>query len=230
MFYETLDPLKPSDTGRLQRLVIPSPQRSSSGTISQRNLGGDYGIDFPQTNPRARYGLASPLWYWCVGSSLVDERQGASPQMLDFVLKVDVRSNKTVARWQRKGLSPGEPIFVPKSATQDPLSDDGAIVVHALNNKGQLFGVVLDAATLVELAFLELPVPLMPNVGLHCLWHPNLTATPIDPTAQPARPPSSPPPAATQKMMSSAATPLRLYLLAALSLAAVGLNYQCRWF
>jgi hypothetical protein len=131
--------------------------------------------------------------------------------------QVDVRSNATVARWQRKGLSPGEPIFVPRSPTQDALSDDGAIIVHALNEKGQLFGVVLDARTLAELAVLQLPVPLMPNVGLHCLWHPNLTAT-LTPTMTGEA-------TSSNGKISSGAMPLPLlFLVAALSLAALCLN------
>lgn len=184
MFVQTLDPLSPSERGVLSRVTVPLPGTATPDTLATvQTIGsGDWSVEFPQTEPRARYRNTPARYYWggATPTSVVNPR-GAALQMLDSVVKIDVVANATVASWHRAGWSPGEPVFVPRSASQDANSDDGVVITHIINANGQLRGVVLDAATLSLVAELGLPFPKMPNSGLHCLWQPRSTPTVFPP-------------------------------------------------
>jgi carotenoid cleavage dioxygenase-like enzyme len=73
----------------------------------------------------------------------------------DAIVRVDVTTG-AVARWQEAGAHPGEPVHVPAPDATD--EDDGVLLSVVLDrDAGRSFLLVLDAATLVEIARARLP-------------------------------------------------------------------------
>lgn len=74
-----------------------------------------------------------------------------------------------ILRYRKEGWVGGEPTFVPRTADQSPDSSDGVVLVLFLDAAGDNNMVILDAATLAEVAVLHLPVSPMVG-GLHNHW------------------------------------------------------------
>jgi beta,beta-carotene 9',10'-dioxygenase len=73
----------------------------------------------------------------------------------DAIVRVDVTTG-AVARWQEAGAHPGEPVHVPAPDATD--EDDGVLLSVVLDrDAGRSFLLVLDAATLEEIARARLP-------------------------------------------------------------------------
>jgi carotenoid cleavage dioxygenase-like enzyme len=79
--------------------------------------------------------------------------------LFDAIIKLDVESKQEIALWEEPCTSPSEPIFVPKSDSQDDREDDGIILSVILDQKAKRsFLLVLDAITFKELGRAYLPV------------------------------------------------------------------------
>jgi carotenoid cleavage dioxygenase-like enzyme len=80
-------------------------------------------------------------------------------RLFDAIIKLDVESKQEIALWEEPCTSPSEPIFVPKSDSQDDREDDGIILSVILDQKAKRsFLLVLDAITFKELGRAYLPV------------------------------------------------------------------------
>jgi len=124
--------------GKLTRFHVPL---ASEAPVTRRTLA-----DLPLELPRINYGAhaGEPYRYvWGTGIA-------AKGDFLDCIVKIDTATGNS-ARWYAAGLYPGEPVFVPSpSATAE---DDGVLLSVVLDiAKGRSFLLVLDAASLKELA------------------------------------------------------------------------------
>ena len=80
-------------------------------------------------------------------------------RLFDGLVKLDVESKQQVAEWIQPCTSPSEPIFVPRSNSDDDQEDDGVVLSVILEQKTKRsFLLVLDASTFKELARAYLPV------------------------------------------------------------------------
>ena len=100
--------------------------------------------------PRINYGRCSERrhrYVWGVGT----ERSG----WFDQIAKVDVEAGSATT-WEEEECYPGEPVFVP--SPQAEREDDGVLLSVVFDGRGQTsFLLVLDAATLTEIARAEVP-------------------------------------------------------------------------
>jgi beta,beta-carotene 9',10'-dioxygenase len=105
----------------------------------------------PLELPRINYGSCAgkPYRYvWGTGIQVPGD-------FLDSVVKIDTETG-SVARWCEQGCYPGEPVFVP--APSGNAEDDGVLLSVVLDTKkDSSFLLVLDAATLAELARARAP-------------------------------------------------------------------------
>jgi carotenoid cleavage dioxygenase-like enzyme len=117
-------------------------------------------FDLPQVHPELA--LRGPVQH--VFGATVDERTPG--EFFNQVLRLDHRGG-TLQRWGRERALSLEPLFVPRPG--GTLDDDGVLLVPTLadDDPGTVIA-VLDAATLGELARIELPhvVPF----GFHAAW------------------------------------------------------------
>ena len=80
---------------------------------------------------------------------------GARSGWLDGIVKGDVEERSTTV-FSEDGCFPGEPVFVSRPGAED--EDDGALLSVVLDARtGRSFLLVLDAASLEELARAEVP-------------------------------------------------------------------------
>ena len=80
-------------------------------------------------------------------------------RFFDALIKLDVESKKEVAVWVQPCTSPSEPIFIPRSNSDDDREDDGVVLSVILEQKTKRsFLLVLDGITFKELARAYLPV------------------------------------------------------------------------
>jgi beta,beta-carotene 9',10'-dioxygenase len=124
--------------GTLTRFHVPL---ASEAPVTRRTLA-----DLPFELPRINYGVHAGMPYRYVWGTGI----AAKGDFLDCIVKIDTVTGKS-ARWYAAGLYPGEPVFVPSpSATAE---DDGVLLSVVLDTaKGRSFLLVLDAASLKELA------------------------------------------------------------------------------
>ncbi len=100
--------------------------------------------------PRINYGRCNERPYryaWGVGS--------ASRSWLDRIVKADVAERRGSV-WHEDGCYPGEPVFVAEPGAQD---EDAGVLLSVVfdGRKGNSFLLVLDAASLDEVARTEVP-------------------------------------------------------------------------
>jgi carotenoid cleavage dioxygenase-like enzyme len=124
--------------GTLTRFQIPL---ASEAPVTRRTLA-DLSLELPRINYERHAG--KPYRYvWGTGIA-------AEGDFLDCIVKIDTTTG-TSARWYAAGLYPGEPVFVPSPAAA--AEDDGVLLSVVLDiDKGRSFLLVLDAASLEELA------------------------------------------------------------------------------
>ena len=124
--------------GKLTRFHIPL---ASEAPVTRRTLA-DLPLELPRINYAAHAG--KPYRYvWGTGIA-------AKGDFLDCIVKIDTATGAS-ARWYAAGLYPGEPVFVPSPSA--PAEDDGVLLSVVLDiDKGRSFLLVLDAASLKELA------------------------------------------------------------------------------
>jgi carotenoid cleavage dioxygenase-like enzyme len=130
-------------TGKLTRFEL---KLGGGGAVTRRELA-PIAMELPRINYEVCAG--KPYRYvWGTGIQL-------SGDFLDSIVKIDAETGD-VARWYAQGLYPGEPVFVPTpNATAE---DDGVLLSVVLDIDNDVsFLLVLDAATLDELARAEAP-------------------------------------------------------------------------
>ena len=134
---------------------------SASGTIDADAIVETIAtapLDFPRINYRAHNGRP---YRYAYGAGATEDQVP-----LATVTKVDVEQGEATV-WAREDCFPGEPVFIP--APDGTAEDDGvllSVVFDAL--RGSSFLLVLDAATMEELARAQAPhrVPF----GFHGSW------------------------------------------------------------
>jgi beta,beta-carotene 9',10'-dioxygenase len=128
-------------TGRLTRFRIGKQGRLAGEPLSDTRL----------ELPRFDYGRRAGRGYrYTYGAG-----NTVSGDFLDSLVKLDLERHAT-ASWYEEGCYPGEPIFVERPARAR--EDDGAILSVVLDTrKGASFLLILDAATLQEVARAEAP-------------------------------------------------------------------------
>ena len=126
-------------------------------------------FEFPQINP-AWKGRADYCFAWGVAAP-----QAGPPGSLGTAIsKLDVRAGTVCAQWVGEaGGIPGEPLFVgrPGAGAAAAAEDDGVLLFHWTNPAGSSEVVVLDAASLGEVARVGLPAPVA--YGFHGCWLPS---------------------------------------------------------
>jgi beta,beta-carotene 9',10'-dioxygenase len=110
----------------------------AAGAVAVERLA-DEGLDLPRIN----YARANERPYRYVWGA------GVGSDWFDRVVKVDVQTGDS-ATWREDGCFPGEPVFVGRPGAED--EDDGVLLSVVLGPDGRSFLLVLDAASLAELA------------------------------------------------------------------------------
>jgi beta,beta-carotene 9',10'-dioxygenase len=132
-----------SVTGHLTRFRIPL---ESDAPVARKVLA-----ETPIELPRINYETSAGKRYrylWATGTKVEGD-------FLDCIAKIDLDAGP-VMTWHVAGLYPGEPVFVPAPKAQ--AEDDGVLLSVVLDiGKDCSFLLVLDAATLEELARAEAP-------------------------------------------------------------------------
>jgi beta,beta-carotene 9',10'-dioxygenase len=140
LYLDRLRDGKPVAPAHLERFrIAPDTGRLTSQRLIEES------IDLPRIN----YGRCNERPYRYVwGVSLPDG-------WFDRILKVDVVERSTIT-WAESGCYAGEPVFVP--APEAEHEDDGVLLSVVLDGRtGNSFLLVLDAASLQELARAEVP-------------------------------------------------------------------------
>jgi carotenoid cleavage dioxygenase-like enzyme len=130
-------------TGKLTRFRIPL---NSDASVTRKVL-----VEVPIELPRINYARGAGKRY----RYLWGTRTMVEGDFLDGIVKIDLDAGP-VMTWHVAGLYPGEPVFVPSPKAQ--AEDDGVLLSVVLDiAKDASFLLVLDAATLEELARAEAP-------------------------------------------------------------------------
>ncbi len=132
-------------TGTLTRFHVPL-----DGGAVKREILAPASIELPRINYEAHAG--KPYRYvWGTGI----ETEG---DFLDSIVKIDLDA-RSLSRWYKNGLYPGEPVFVPAPGAK--AEDEGVLLSIVLDiDKDRSSLLVLDAANLKELARAEAPHPI----------------------------------------------------------------------
>ena len=141
LYLDRLRAGKPVATPSVERFVLSPADRR----VEIERLGQSLEL------PRINYGRCSERPYryaWGAGT-------GDGTDWISRVVKLDVE-RRTSIEWHEGGCYPGEPVFVAAPEATD--EDDGVLLSIVLDGRrGASFLLVLDAATLSELARAEVP-------------------------------------------------------------------------
>ena len=169
--------------GKLVRVAMPNPANAAanaagtstssennivSGGIQSRILSSATWVspDFPVINP-AHATLRPTRYIWMLA---VNASMRAAPY-LPTVVKLDTTTGLEVTWsyvYDGPPLAPASPMFVPSARDLPADSDEGVLIVLLVGAKNIV--VILDAATLVELATFRLPIAPIAAAGLHNFW------------------------------------------------------------
>ncbi len=144
---------KPELVGQARRFCF----NLNSGKMTSEPLA-ESGLEFPQINYRARSGKQYDYCYGSGTTSMMSDNI-TSADFLNALRKIDINTGATKL-WTEAGCYPGEPVFVPRPDAAAWREDDGvllSIVLDVPNERS--FLLVLDAATMQEMARLVLPQP-----------------------------------------------------------------------
>jgi beta,beta-carotene 9',10'-dioxygenase len=140
LYLDRLRQGKPIAPAHLERFRIGP----DAGTVTSERL-----LEEPMELPRINYGRCNERPYryvWGVGYA---------SGWLDRIVKADVLEHSSTI-WEEDGCYPGEPVFVASPEAQR--EDDGVLLSVVLDGRsGNSFLLVLDAASLHELARAEVP-------------------------------------------------------------------------
>jgi beta,beta-carotene 9',10'-dioxygenase len=140
LYLDRLRQGKPIAPAHLERFRIGP----DAGTVTSERL-----LEEPMELPRINYGRCNERPYryvWGVGYA---------SGWLDRIVKADVLEHSSTI-WEEDGCYPGEPVFVTSPEAQR--EDDGVLLSVVLDGRsGNSFLLVLDAASLHELARAEVP-------------------------------------------------------------------------
>lgn len=137
-------------TSTLTRFRIPLGGHGSGIAEIQPKPLCDTRIELPRIDYSRRAGRS----YRCVWGT----GQSGSENFLDTITKIELSASApaTATSWAEPGCFPGEPVFVPRPAGIG--EDDGVVLSVVLDaGAGTSFLLVLDAATLTELARASVP-------------------------------------------------------------------------
>ena len=150
----------------LARLTLPNPQTAGFSAVAATTIldTAGFGIEFPVSQDQYQF-AGKTGHYWMAGSKIGNP--DAFPLSMTHIIKFDVDSGETSHEWEPEGLHMGEPFFVAREKDQGPMNDDGVVVTVGINATGHMFGAVLDAMDLAELAIFEIPMAPVQNFGLH---------------------------------------------------------------
>jgi carotenoid cleavage dioxygenase-like enzyme len=153
----------------LARLTLPNPQTAGFSAVASTTIldTAGHGIEFPVTQDQYQF-AGKTGHYWMAGSR--PDTPEAYPLSMTHIVKFDVDRAETTHLWEADGLHMGEPYFVPRERDQGPMNDDGVVVAVGINATGHMFGAVLDATDLAELAIFEIPMAPVQNFGLHSFY------------------------------------------------------------
>ena len=130
-------------TGKLTRFEVPL---AADAPIARKTLA-DVPLELPRIN-YAQYAGKSYRYVWGTGIEVEGD-------FLDSIVKIDTRTGK-VATWFKRGLYPGEPVFVSSPAAK--AEDDGVLLSIVLDTaEDRSFLLVLNAADLSEQARADVP-------------------------------------------------------------------------
>jgi carotenoid cleavage dioxygenase-like enzyme len=130
-------------TGTLTRFHIPF---AAEAPVARRTLA-----EVPLELPRINYDRHAGKSYRYVWGTGIE----AKGDFLDSIVKIDTETGNVIT-WYRPGLYPGEPVFVPAPGTD---AEDAGVLLSIIFDtaRDRSFLLVLDAATLAELARAEAP-------------------------------------------------------------------------
>ncbi|CAB9512469.1 carotene 9',10'-oxygenase [Seminavis robusta] len=161
----------PGDFGEstLTRITLPDPRTAGLDAVASTTIldTAGFAIEFPVTQDQYQF-AGKTGHYWMAGSGAGNDL--AFPLSMNAIVKHDVTTGEALDTYEPEGLYVGEPYFVPRTKDQGAMRDDGAIVVIAMNATGNLFGAVLNASNLEELALFEIPMAPVPTFGLHSYY------------------------------------------------------------
>lgn len=151
-------------TSTLTRFRIPLGSNGSGIVETQAEPLCDTRIELPRIDYSRRAGRS----YRCVWGT----GQSRSESFLDTITRIELSAGAPaiVTSWAEQGCFPGEPVFVARPAGAK--EDDGVLLSVVLDARaGTSFLLVLDAATLTELARASVPhhIPF----GFHGDYFPN---------------------------------------------------------
>jgi carotenoid cleavage dioxygenase-like enzyme len=142
LYMENLRAGAPIAEAALHRFRI----RPEAGTVDSERLLDDGWLELPRIN-YSRCNERPYQYVWGV--------RNAGSGWLDTIVRADLESRTTTA-WSEDGCYPGEPVFV---AAPGAAEEDGGVLLSVVfdSDRGNSFLLVLDAATLCELARTEAP-------------------------------------------------------------------------
>ncbi|KAL3917692.1 MAG: hypothetical protein SGILL_004593, partial [Bacillariaceae sp.] len=154
------------EDAKLARLTLPNPDTAGLEAVATTTIldTAGMGIEFPVTQDQYQFS-GKTGHYWMAGSNL--DNPPAFPLSMNNLLKFDVSTGEATHFWEPDGLHMGEPYFIPREKDQGPMNDDGAVVAVGINATGHVFGAVLTATDLTELAIFEIPMAPVQTFGLH---------------------------------------------------------------
>jgi beta,beta-carotene 9',10'-dioxygenase len=130
-------------TGQLTRFEL---KLGGDGPVTRRELA-----PIPIELPRINYAACGGRPYRYVFGTGIE----VEGDFLDSIVKVDLATSGST-RWYERGCYPGEPVFV--AAPEARAEDEGVLLSVVLDvGKNHSFLLVLDAATLAEIARAETP-------------------------------------------------------------------------
>jgi len=144
----------PLPPGRLERFEFDLKSQS----LEKRTVLSETVIELPHIHYQTTHG--NPDYRYVYGIGIQDVKRN---EFYNQLVKIDLQSGATHT-WSEEGAYPGEPVFVPHPERTG--EDHGALLTVVLNaDQARSFLLVLDAATLREIARAELPHSVL--VGYH---------------------------------------------------------------
>ncbi|KAJ3555078.1 hypothetical protein NM688_g2774 [Phlebia brevispora] len=152
-----------SSTVCARRFRLLSPGRPETrDAIVEFTRPQTEGIELPVVAPQVQ----GKVYRYAYGINSSDSR--ANHTLADGLIKLDMSSEAAASKvWRLPGHIPSEPIFVPRPGAVN--EDDGVLLSVVLDEQGERSAmVVLDAATMTEVARAELPYVF--PIGFHGVW------------------------------------------------------------
>lgn len=106
-------------------------------------------------------------WVFAASSDTEHEDSQGHPHLLKLDTESGAQKTWAPAGYRGVGLGFGAPTFIPAAREQAADSDAGTVLALAAEADGTPLLYIIDAATMKEVAHLDLPIAPLPSVGLH---------------------------------------------------------------